>query len=393
MSDEWKLAQGQKKKNQNDSFKTEEPIIDYVSKQQDIASQREEDAWKEEWNNYLGAGLFEKDFEEGNIEAFKDFILGCRKKKIELNGKRGDLSFSIKSEHPLKVSFDAGDRDSNVVIYDNEVLYSQIEAGREEWNAHYKYKTPTALKRSIYVMHGGQVDINEYFSLLSNADALSEESKQKEIEKANNIRDNILNEHPEFSAGQDGEFYRLEISPSERVEPAVRNNGLGFNEHPDDYCYESDLKDTYGEYVEVAKQFEDHCKYVYSLIAEAYKGLGEQVITQPSKNENIKQDEEKEYEINEFGEIIRPAKTENIETTNEKVQENVEDSKLDNLSDEELDKFIEDMNAKQKEKEQKIERLKKIKRAKELIALSKKQDKEISDLESQIQKEGIEFDE
>lgn len=47
------------------------------------------------------------------------------------------------------------------------------------------------------------------------------------------------------------------------------------------------------------------------------------------------------------------------------------------------------MDAKQKEKEQRIERLKKIKRAKELIVLSKQQDEEISELESQIQKEGI----
>ncbi len=393
MSDEWKLAQGQKKKNQNDSFNVGDSIIDYVSKQQDMARQQEEDSWEEEWNKYRGAGLFDKDFEEGNIAAFKDFISECRKKNLELNGKRGDVAFSIKSEHPLKVSFDSGDRDSNVVIYDNEVLYSQIEAGREEWNAHYKYKIPTSLTRSIYVMHGGQIDINEYFSLLSKSDTLSEESKQKEIEKANNIRNKILSEHPEFSAGQDGEFYRLEINPTEKVEPIIRNNGLGFNKHPDDYCYKSDLKDTYSEYVEVAKQFEEHCQYIYSLIVEAYKGLGEQVITHSELAEDIEQNEESKYEINEFGEIIRPAKDENAELTDEKSRNGEEDSKLDDLSDEELDKFIEDMNAMQKEKEQKIERLRKIKKAKELIALSKKQDKEITELEGQIQKEGIEFDE
>ena len=67
--------------------------------------------------------------------------------------------------------------------------------------------------------------------------------------------------------------------------------------------------------------------------------------------------------------------------------------KIDELSDEELDKFIEEMGAKQKEKEQRIIRLKKIKRAKELIALSKQQDREISELESQIQEEGMDFNE
>lgn len=55
------------------------------------------------------------------------------------------------------------------------------------------------------------------------------------------------------------------------------------------------------------------------------------------------------------------------------------------------------MDKKQKESEKKIEtlneRLKKIKRAKELIALNSKLDKEIAELESQIQQEGIEIDE
>ena len=71
----------------------------------------------------------------------------------------------------------------------------------------------------------------------------------------------------------------------------------------------------------------------------------------------------------------------------------VQPTNMDDFSDEELDKFIEEMDAKQKEKEQRIERLKKIKRAKELIALSKQQDREISELESQIQKEGMDFNE
>ena len=52
MSDEWKLAQGQKKKNQNDSFNVGDSIIDYVSKQQDMARQQDEDSWEEEWNKY-----------------------------------------------------------------------------------------------------------------------------------------------------------------------------------------------------------------------------------------------------------------------------------------------------------------------------------------------------
>ncbi len=66
---------------------------------------------------------------------------------------------------------------------------------------------------------------------------------------------------------------------------------------------------------------------------------------------------------------------------------------IDKLSDEELDKFIEDMNAKQEENKRKLERLEKLKRAKELIELNKQQDKEIEKLESQIREKGRNTDE
>lgn len=235
----------------------------------------------------------------------------------------------------------------------------------------------------------GQVDINEYYSLLSLSDNISKEEQEKDIKKANNIRNEILNEHPEFSMGQDGEFYRLEIDPEEKVEPAVKNNGLGFNEYPYDFCYKSELKDTYGEYIEVAKEFEDHCKYIYSLIVQAYKDLGEQVVTLPESKEKHEQDSENGYQINEFGEIIRPSKDENIdnagsvEITAYKEQEDEEVSELDGITDEELDNFIE---KKKMEKEQKI------KRVKELIALNKELDEKISELESLIKKKGRELD-
>jgi len=62
-----------------------------------------------------------------------------------------------------------------------------------------------------------------------------------------------------------------------------------------------------------------------------------------------------EYQINEFGEIIRPSRPESVRVTDEREE--------------------------------------KLKKAKELIVLSEKEDKEISDLESQIYERGIEVDE
>lgn len=66
---------------------------------------------------------------------------------------------------------------------------------------------------------------------------------------------------------------------------------------------------------------------------------------------------------------------------------------MESLSEEELDILIEKMEKQQREKQSKIERLQKIKRAQDLISLSKEQDTIIADLESQIEIEGVDFGE
>ena len=66
---------------------------------------------------------------------------------------------------------------------------------------------------------------------------------------------------------------------------------------------------------------------------------------------------------------------------------------MESLSEEELDILIEKMEKQQRETQSKIERLQKIKRAQDLISLSKEQDTIIADLESQIEIEGVDFGE
>ena len=88
----------------------------------------------------------------------------------------------------------------------------------------------------------------------------------------------------------------------------------------------------------------------------------------------------------EFGKI------EDIEQIERPYKNEKDDNKyldLNKLSDEELDKYINDIEIKQRENEKKIEKLKKIKK---LMELSKKLDAEIEELENQINtKEGSEF--
>lgn len=402
MSDEWKLAQGQKKKNQNDSLS----VDSIISKERlDEFGKWQDDVEKSEWarkKRDLEAKLEEipdiqmldKQLEGQNIELLKKCIQKCMNEHKKISGNIGDISFSIDENNPQRISFTGKDGNFNVTI-DGEDIFSEVDF--------YRYERPNYIKdgyattfipmtRTITVING------EEFSESYRIDEIYNKNASNIIEDASNI-------YVDYTKSDEDELYRSDIDQNEEIrtfiKPIPARKGLlesiyhgekvdlesGFYE----YSRKPEKCKTYGEYAIPAQKIEENCKYLYSLVIEAYQSIEDK--TKETRTEKSMEDNQKAYEINEFGEIIRPAKTENIENTDEKIQEDEEGSNLDNLSDEELDKFIEDMNAKQKENEQKIERLKKIKRAKELIALSKKQDKEISDLESQIQKEGIEFDE
>lgn len=402
MSDEWKIAQGLKKQNQNDSLSVDSIIskerLDEFGKWQDDVEKsewaREKRNSEERLEEIPDIQMLDKQLEGQNIELLKECIQKCMNEHKKISGNIGDISFSIDENNPQKISFTGKDGNFNVTI-DGEDIFSEVDF--------YRYERPNYIKdgyattfipmtRTITVTNG------EEFSESYRIEEIYDKNTSSIIEDASNV-------YTDYTKCDEDELYRSEINPNEEIrtfiKPIPARKGLlesiyhgekvdlesGFYE----YSRKPEICKNYSEYAIPAKKIEENCKYLYSLVIEAYQSI--EKTSKEEKTQNSMEDTQKGYKINEFGEIIRPAKTENIEATDEKIQEDEEGSNLDNLSDEELDKFIEDMNAKQKENEQKIERLKKIKRAKELIALSKKQDKEISDLESQIQKEGIEFDE
>lgn len=316
MSDEWKIAQGLKKKNESDRSNYEDAIIDKLDKETAPKRLAEEKNW-EYWGAFSNfeEGIFKKEWEKGNIAAFGSFIQKCRLKGLTLpyEGKRGDVAFSIISENPLKVSFNTraqkGDRfqkkDTNITIANDQVEYSQIEVKREVLFTECKHTgTLEFVTRSIYIMlNDSYPEINEYFSFLPpERRRMPIGYHMKDIGEINKLRDIVKNENPEFNVGNDGELYRLEIDPTEKVRSFVGKDGLGFYEHPDDCPDEkfddgNALKGTYGEYVEDAKKIEKRCKYIYSLIVQAYKDLGEHVLTGISENEKKAKETELADEI------------------------------------------------------------------------------------------------
>ena len=401
MSNEWKIAQGLKKQNQNDSLSVDSIIskerLDEFGKWQDDIEKsdwaRNKRELEENFDEIPDIQMLDKEFESQNIEFLKECIQNCIKENKRISGNIGDISFSIDENNPQKISFTGKDGNYNVTI-DGEDIFSEIDF--------YRYERPNYIKDGYATTF---IPMTRTITV-TNGEEFSESYRIEEIYDKNvsSIIEDSLNIYKDYTKGDEDELYRNDIDPNEEIKTFIKpipvRKGLlesiyngekvdlesGFYE----YSRKPEKCKKYGEYAIPAKKIEENCKYLYSLVTEAYQSIEK---TANKEKTNSMEDAKETYEINEFGEIIRPAKVENTEVTKEEKKEDIDESRLSDFSDEELDKFIEDMDAKQKENEQKIERLKKIKRAKELIALSKKQDKEISELESQIQKEGIEFDE
>lgn len=402
MSDEWKIAQGLKKQNQNDSLSVDSIIsekrLKEFGKWQDEVEQQ---TWARNKRNLEESSkeipdiqILDKEMESQNIVLLKECIVKCLQEHKGISGKIGDISFTIDEKNPQQISFIGENGNYNVTI-NGEDIFSEVDF--------YRYERPNYIKDGYAMTF---IPMTRTITV-TNGEEISESYRIEEIQdkNASKIIKDALNVYTDYTKGDEDELVRSDIDPNEEIRnvikpiPAIKGllEAIYHGKKVDlesgfyDYSRKPEKCKTYGEYAIPAQKIENNCRYLYSLVMEAYQSI--ENMPKKEKSHNNVQDTQETYKINEFGEIIRPDKAENTDITDKKMQENEDDSKLSNLSDEELDKFIEDMNAKQRENEQKIERLKKIKRAKELIALSKKQDKEIAELENQIQKEGIEFDE
>lgn len=239
---------------------------------------------------------------------------------------------------------------------------------------------PVRVSQKVSIINGEE--ISESFDI---------SSREKGIDIQPVVEGIVIN-NPEYKIGNGAEIYREDIDPEEKIRKFQSERELisvredlptdlaTIYETYDDYHKNYNFHimgktfDSYGEGIPLAKEIEEHCKYIYSLFIEAEKGIIEQ--SKADESEITNQD------------IIQN----NIEKSQESLTMNY-DTEVESLSEEELDALIEKMENLQREKQSKIERLQKIKKAQDLIALSKDQDKIIADLESQIEIEGVDFGE
>lgn len=404
MSDEWKIVQGLKRQVQNDSFsrntykETGEPR-NYKPKE--ISELTEKELRDKMWAKLDSDIIFDKSDEDRNIARIRSYL-----QEMQVNGKVpnkfkiGEISISIDTKNPKRITFSSvGNIGSDTIglhqkypytlTIDEDDIYSEVDiidyyfrcgltAVYEEEEG--KPYVPIRVSQKVSIINGEE--ISESFDI---------SSRKKGID-IQPVVEGIVRNNPEYKIGNGAEIYREDIDPEEKIRKfqsekeliSVRENlptDLAtiyetYDDYHKNYSFHIMGKtfDSYGEGIPVAKEIEEHCKYIYSLFIEAEKGALEQ--SKPNESKTSNQD------------IIphNTAASQESSTTNYNTD-------IESLSEEELDILIEKMENLQREKQSKIERLQKIKRAQDLISLSKDQDKIIADLESQIEIEGVDFGE
>ena len=341
--------------------------------------------------------IFDKSDEDRNIDQIRSYLQDNGKVPDKFN--IGEISISIDTKNPKRITFSSIGNIVNdyiglhqkypyTVTIDEDDIYSEVDIidnyFRGGLTAVYKEKdklyVPVRISQKVSIINGEE--ISESFDI---------SSRKKGID-IQPVVEGIVRNNPEYKIGNGAEIYREDIDSEEKIRKFQSERELmsvredlptdlaTIYETYDDYHKNYNFHimgktfDSYGEGIPVAKEIEEHCKYIYSLFIEAEKGILEQSKANESKITN--QD------------TIQNDTTESQEspTTNY-------DTDVESLSEEELDALIEKMENLQREKQSKIERLQKIKKAQDLIALSKDQDKIIADLESQIEIEGVDFGE
>lgn len=365
MSDEWKIAQGLKKKTQNDSFGKGNVWVEVPPLKRSNAAEERAIIWRD-----LNAEQIfyseDKDGEKINIRLIRDYINEQPKTK-DIHMHIGGLYITIDKNNPEKISFEKekvlrmhGKYPYRVTI-DKDDIYSEVDIVDREATAYTLQGDKLKLHRQVTIIDGEEV--SEFFQIEPNSNSEIEETYMNQIIKE------ILELNPQYQSGEQNEIFRTEISPEEVINYRDQLKGLhvGPNNLLGVHPYKLDI---YGDGFEIAKHIEERCKYIYSLIMQANKGT----LEQSKSNEN--QTANQEINSNSTTNFQESPKTDY-------------GTDIESLSQEELDVLIEKMENLQTEKQSKIERLQKIKKAQDLIRLSKEQDKIIADLESQIEIGGV----
>lgn len=352
MSEEWKIVQGLKRANQNNSFGTDRGYRETGEKREYKPRKlTRRELRDKKWKEFSSDFYFEEEDEKENIEELKSYIIECKRSGNPVSMKIGEMKITIDERNPAKVDFTSigniNHRDTETSQYpyritiNGEDMYSEIDIVDDELRASYREKgkptTKLNLYRTVTVINGEE--INEIFSV--------KPIKGQGLEK-DEIVQGLLKIYPEYSEGQKGEMFReitdfdeeiKQIVESDEVlrqylipgprtklgdfPPGLYEDYLDYNEHNKYFSKSWSIEEarkrvkTYGDGVDIAKKIEEHCKYVYSLLVQAYKELETGVKAPNTERTKQKKQTDETSELNMHNEELNANEETNQVSVNE----------------------------------------------------------------------------
>ncbi len=373
MNDAWKIVQGLKRETQNNSFGRSDTVWANLPplERSKYAEER-----AEIWGNLSAEQIFsneDSEIEEVNVRLIRDYIKEQQKLGMtgNINMHIGGLDITIDKKNPEKITFKREQslrmhgKYPYVVTIDKDDVYSEVDLLDRTSDAYTLEGDRFNLHRQVTIVAGEE--ISEFFQVELDGKSDIDEAQISQIIKS------ILEKNPQYQIGDQNEIFRAEISPEEVFNSKDELNGVHVGHNNGTGVHPRNIN-VYGEGFEVAQAIEEQCKYIYSVLMRAYKETPE--IINDEDTEVVSENEVDTEQI--------PTESENSTYNGVNIEE---------LDDAQLDGFIDEMSKKQEENAKRIERLQKLKKAKDLIALSKEQDKIIAELESQKETGGVDFGE
>lgn len=355
MSDGWKYAYGQT--NVNEGSTMQGSIFDPKNNGDSLGLQKKKMTAQEyrdwKWSCLDSYDIFKKDEEDQNIAEIKSRLKEMIKKGESNNIKIGEMTINIDTKHPDRITFSSigkmsfyergyGVKCPYAITICGDDMYSEVEVINDDLALGLAAECkgePIRVSQIVTIINGGRVKddggISEEFKISRNFFG-----RGRYADKGNDLHsivEEIVENNPEYKSGGHLTIYRDYIDPTDEIRTFQSRKGTNSEiegvyptdlktvyETKDDYSNNSrnfraiDIGkefDSYGDGIPVAKDIEDHCRYIYSLFVKAQnelkkgKATGEDGDGTPSNPDDFDDPERirtinKKDKANEVNELI-----------------------------------------------------------------------------------------
>ena len=222
--DEWKLARNLGKQAEQTVYNgtRASSFVEELEEQR-----RAELSYRTGWKNFDSEHIFDEEhrkdpeYTKKIIKEFIEYIQYCRKTKRPIEGKIGDIEFSVDPKDISRIEFSDVRREKTCITDGKDFYTEHIIAEDSQLTRFPEYdeNLEAYLSRQIYVINGEE--INEYITIEPKVSLVDLKNIYDYDKIQNNLVEIYLNRNPKYEKGENGEVYRLEIDENEEIPQLV----------------------------------------------------------------------------------------------------------------------------------------------------------------------------